>query len=446
LKLETCQAVSLLLEGRSFDIIADIFECTPQTVRNRWKKFEEKVVEVGLMDAAMECDVVNEINKLRKLSSSIPGDISLDECLTGKNVASLLVTLGLSLESIDSFLLDLIKKADKENISGEEMGRLVHCFHNVSVNSGLGYSKLVEEMIRLQEEKSDSESELEKVKQQIETSSKDLADRLNDANMTIEKLDEYISNKIVLEGEGLSINDVIRTSKLLKELKSHDYDSIKIISLIDKHDSITETIDALEYKRKTLQKGNDELEIKNSQLNARVKNTEIKKDELEEDVLRLVERKKELFNETTKIINDFNSQLKSITSNFDNDLNNPESGIKARVLNTLNQTIKQADIQLVKFETESIEKMNAINEKTENTQNRITVLEKNLERYSIELRNYKSLENLAHLFLGHEVSRGKKLRIIVSTLELLENALNYEGLKKEAYNLEQVKMNVFRNS
>ncbi len=94
-----------------------------------------------------------------------------------------------------------------------------------------------------------------------------------------------------------------------------------------------------------------------------------------------------------------------------------------------------------KFEKESTEKMDKMITKAESANTRIVELEEKIVRYRVELGQYKSLENLSKLFLGDQVPRGTKLQIIATTLELLENALNYEGLGNEANTLRQVKEN-----
>ena len=45
LRLEAEQVVSLILKGHSFSKIAEDFDCTSQTVRNRWKVFENRAEE-----------------------------------------------------------------------------------------------------------------------------------------------------------------------------------------------------------------------------------------------------------------------------------------------------------------------------------------------------------------------------------------------------------------
>ena len=68
MKLETREAAHFLLRGWSFQEAADKYGVSAQTVRNRWRDFNEEAMRDGLMSAAEEYGVVEQVNDLRTIS------------------------------------------------------------------------------------------------------------------------------------------------------------------------------------------------------------------------------------------------------------------------------------------------------------------------------------------------------------------------------------------
>jgi hypothetical protein len=167
--------------------------------------------------------------------------------------------------------------------------------------------------------------------------------------------------------------------------------------------------------------------------------------DLKQDIVVLNNRKNSLTNDIDNVLTGFDNKLKTITGNTVKELEDPETGIRVNVIRTLEKSLNIAEERVSKFEKKSNEKMDQMIEKAETTNTRISEFEEKIARYNVELGRYKSLENLSKLFLGGEVPRGTKLQIIATTLQLLENALHYEGLGNEAMTLRSVKENVFRH-
>lgn len=530
MRLKVYQAVSYLLEGYSFEQTADIFECSHQTVRSRWKDFEEKVMEVGLMEAAKKCNVVEEINELRKLANSIKKkEATLDECVSGNKIATQLVKLGHNPEALNQFLVDLYQYSKTKNISGEALGHMAHRLHSSSAAYGLEYPELVDKMERLNVEKDEIESRISELENTIEKLSEEHKQKLVEANVTDEKLDIYLDDKKVLEEEAdLKIDNIKKISKSIKEFNKHDFNVKKIIELVNKHDSLTEHIKGLEKTVEKVvvennrvesekfelleQKKNIKEEITNlvnthmtlqtplkalKELNKKdifteemvalrditkdaglsfvelkasietlgglegIRKTKTKKiteyesviiqldkkaQGLKDDIGSLKERKKNLIEDTKNTLKEFDLRIKSITNQFNHDINDPEKGLQAAVLRSLNKSLESADFRLSGFEKESIEKIERIQSKADAVHSRVLELETKLKQCGVELVKYKFLENLSKLFLGEEIPKPEKRLIMVTLMELLEKTMKYEGLIEEAIILEQLKKNVFRGT
>jgi hypothetical protein len=517
----------MIFRGDSFIHISEKYDCTRQTVRNRWKDFKEKVLEVGLLEAANEIGVHEEVEKLRTIAGKIAREeTSLDDCLTGSKVSTHLLGLDLDIEDFERFLVDLYKNARTQEVSGEQLGNLAHKLHMESIQSDLGYVELTETIKMLHSDKENTEKTINEQKEAIKQNQDELAAKLLEADVTDETLNKYLMDKAILEENDLKVEDIQKTAHFIKELKNHEFDSVRVNELVNKHDSIQVQIRYLETNQTLLVEENNQIKTKTSSLYEQVRANEAriqvltkqqeklqepinavmelikqkiyqndivtlkelvgqadvsfeelkstletlgtlkavrdekkKKNEdlesqsivyakiigdLKQDIAVLKNRKNTLHNDIENILTGFEYKLKTITGTTVKELQDPEKGIRANVIRSIDQSLIIAETHVNNFEKESNEKMDQMIRKAEATNTRISEFEEKIARYSVELGQYKALENLSKLFLGNEIPRGTKLLIIASTLELLENALNYEGLSNEANSLRQVKENVFR--
>jgi hypothetical protein len=131
---------------------------------------------------------------------------------------------------------------------------------------------------------------------------------------------------------------------------------------------------------------------------------------------------------------------------FNKILNDPEAGLKASVMGLVESSLEEADTRLTGFEARARRRMKSVEDEATTANERLVELGERIREYKIDFSNYRSLENLARLFLGMEVKRGEKLLLIISTLEMLENTLNNMRLRNDADKLRQVKENIFRSA
>jgi hypothetical protein len=131
---------------------------------------------------------------------------------------------------------------------------------------------------------------------------------------------------------------------------------------------------------------------------------------------------------------------------FDKSLNDAETGLKASFMDAVISSLEEADITLKGFTDETQRRIKAVKADSNTVRDRYEALEVKIRKFNAELSNYRFLDDFSKLLLGVEMPRSEKLRVVVSTLQLLEDSLNYLGLKADAASIRIVKDNVFRNS
>ena len=469
------------------------------------------------------------MNKLRKISQSITvKKVSLDDCVIGSEVAEEIATLGFEINDLKEFLGDLIKSSNNINVSGNQLGQLAFKLHQESNASGLRYTDLVDKVMSLRMDKEENEKTILDQKKRKKNLEDELEAMLQEVKTSKEKLSEYKADKKSLKENGLVFEDIAKTSKTIKELKSLGFEANRVIEIVEKGDSLqkqiknqSEKLDELESKNINLetqqQQNLEQIAILENKKGVLDKQCQLLKDPLnslrllndrqifdsdiivfkdlletvdysfeelkssiillgnfkslreeklkeveaaEEEITRkqkvssnldseiklLEQNKNTLFNDIEKQIKHFDSSIHMITNKAVDKIDDPEKGIKASVLRILDNSLEEAGARIARFEADSNKKIDQTIEKANETEKRIQEYEVKIEKYRIELQRYKALEDLTRLVLSEEMPRQNKLIVIVSTMELLENALNYEGLKPEADSLKALKENVFRNS
>jgi hypothetical protein len=186
----------------------------------------------------------------------------------------------------------------------------------------------------------------------------------------------------------------------------------------------------------------EEVEVEEAKLGSLHKQVEY----LEQDVADLNHRKKIIAEDTEKTINEFDSKIRLMFEDFDSRLYDSETGLKASFMDAVNSSLWEADIRVKGFTDETQRRLEAVKVEAGTVRDRYEKLEVKIRRFNAELSKYRFLEDFSKLLLGVEMPRGEKLRIVVSTLQLLEDTVNYMGLKGDAESIKMVKGNVFRNS
>ena len=299
MKLETSEAVNVLLKGWSFQEVAELYGVSAQTVRNRWIDFVEKVEDDGLMGAAENYGVVELVNGLRNLSINLKSnELDVEECLTGLNVATTLRDLDLPIGDVDLFFRDLILYAKTNNIPFIEVADTARDLQKALNDSGFGYGELVDEVNRLQGEKAWFERELQGLRNEIEESGKDLERRLAEASVTEATLETYLEDKAMLEDEQLLIDDVAGASRVIGEFKACGFDAGNIINLVKVHGSLTVQVETLGEDR-------DRIVEEKKRVENDYKVLQEKKDDLTE-VISVLEGQRESLSKPLQALKDLN--------------------------------------------------------------------------------------------------------------------------------------------
>ena len=340
----------------------------------------------------------------------------LDQYLKDKAV---LKVNGLSVEDIEktAHFIEELKKHEYDSVRVNELVNSHDSIQQQINELETARSILIKENKRINDETAGLREQVRGHEARFQVLTQQHEVLLEPINMVKELLEQQVYPK-----------DIVTLKNLLEKTES-SFEELK---------STVDTLGSLKAIREEKKKNNRDLESQSNVLEEKI-------GDLNQDIAVLNNRKNTLHNDIDNILTGFENKLKTITGKTVDELEDPEKGIRANVIRTLEKSLNIAEKLVTRFEKESNEKMDQMIQKAETANTRISELEGKISRYRVELGQYKSLENLSKLFLGEEVPRGTKLLIMVSTMELLENALNYEGLRNEANTLRQVKENVFRS-
>ncbi len=103
-------AIFWVFKGEATKDIALRFDVSDQTVRNRIHDFVFRAEEVGLMEAAKEYDVGEEVKGLRKLARSIARkEVTLESCINGSIISKVLKEMNINDDNLKVFLEDFYR-------------------------------------------------------------------------------------------------------------------------------------------------------------------------------------------------------------------------------------------------------------------------------------------------------------------------------------------------
>ena len=231
--------INFVFMGEKTKKIAQRFEVSDQTVRNRIRDFVYRAEEVGLMEAAEEYEVEEEVKNLRKLAISIASeDVTLEGCINGSNIYDFLKKMNIKDSHLKEFLGTFYQHSVSKGIPPSNMGDLLHRFNKLCDETGMDYPVLVKKWEQTRNDKQTLDNTVKDLQKKTNDLEQNLNSKLDAAGVTESQLEDYIKTKILLESHTLNIDDQGKGLKVLDELKSLGHDLEIIIPLIEEHGSL----------------------------------------------------------------------------------------------------------------------------------------------------------------------------------------------------------------
>ena len=179
------QAIALLLTGKSITEVAEILEVSRTTIYNRRKDFLDYADKEGLKLAAERYEVEETFEELMNLASELKlNNISVEEARKGSEIAALLNSM--KVEDVESFILEIIKKAQESDISGEEITHYAIELKQLEEQEDKSYTQLVLEIQERKLEFLEVEKNLRILKEQIEHVKIELERELEESEATLD--------------------------------------------------------------------------------------------------------------------------------------------------------------------------------------------------------------------------------------------------------------------
>jgi len=222
-----------------------MLEVSRTTIYNRRKDFLDYAGEEGLQLAAERYEVEETFEELMNLASELKlNETSVEEARKGSKIVELLDSM--NVEDVESFILEIINKAQESDISGEEITHYAIELKRLEEQEDKSYTQLV---LEIQERKLEF-LEVEK----------------NLRNL-IERLETYVNTRNSLEDKGVSLEDFETLEKLIVNFQEHEFNVDEIIEFFgatlfsrERFDRNNKENERLEVRNTALRKENDSQE------------------------------------------------------------------------------------------------------------------------------------------------------------------------------------------
>jgi len=260
------QAIALLLKGYSITEIAEMLEVSRTTIYNRRKDFLDYAGEEGLQLAAERYEVEETFEELMNLASELKlNETSVEEARKGSKIVELLDSM--NVEDVESFILEIINKAQESDISGEEITHYAIELKRLEEQEDKSYTQLVLEIQERKLEFLEVEKNLRNLREQIEHVKTELEQELELSEATIERLETYVNTRNSLEDKGVSLEDFETLEKLIVNFQEHEFNVDEIIEFFgatlfsrERFDRNNKENERLEERNTALRKENDSQE------------------------------------------------------------------------------------------------------------------------------------------------------------------------------------------
>ena len=260
------QAIALLLKGYSITEVAEMFEVSRTTIYNRRKDFLDYAGEEGLQLAAERYEVEETFEELMNLASELKlNETSVEEARKGSKIVELLDSM--NVEDVESFILEIINKAQESDISGEEITHYAIELKRLEEQEDKSYTQLVLEIQERKLEFLEVEKNLRNLREQIEHVKTELEQELELSEATLERLETYVNTRNSLEDKGVSLEDFETLEKLIVNFREHEFNVDEIIEFFgatlfsrERFDRNNKENERLEVRNTALRKENDSQE------------------------------------------------------------------------------------------------------------------------------------------------------------------------------------------
>ena len=243
-----------------------MFEVSRTTIYNRRKDFLDYAGEEGLQLAAERYEVEETFEELMNLASELKlNETSVEEARKGSKIVELLDSM--NVEDVESFILEIINKAQESDISGEEITHYAIELKRLEEQEDKSYTQLVLEIQERKLEFLEVEKNLRNLKEQIEHVKTELEQELELSEATLERLETYVNTRNSLEDKGVSLEDFETLEKLIVNFREHEFNVDEIIEFFgatlfsrERFDRNNKENERLEERNTALRKENDSQE------------------------------------------------------------------------------------------------------------------------------------------------------------------------------------------
>ena len=243
-----------------------MLEVSRTTIYNRRKDFLDYAGEEGLQLAAERYEVEETFEELMNLASELKlNETSVEEARKGSKIVELLDSM--NVEDVESFILEIINKAQESDISGEEITHYAIELKRLEEQEDKSYTQLVLEIQERKLEFLEVEKNLRNLREQIEHVKTELEQELELSEATLERLETYVNTRNSLEDKGVSLEDFETLEKLIVNFREHEFNIDEIIEFFgatlfsrERFDRNNKENERLEERNTALRKENNSQE------------------------------------------------------------------------------------------------------------------------------------------------------------------------------------------
>jgi len=263
------QALELLLRGHNITEVADMLGVSRTTVYNRRKDFIDYADKEGIAMAAEHYEIEETFDDLMELSRLLKmNEMSIRDAKRGAELVAVMEEAQVS--DPEEFMTVVIGEAQRKDLSGDDLTRYAVELKKLEDDTGDSYSQIVENIEDLKEKRQDLEKTRMLLEEQVHAVRSELENSLEEAEVTKERLEDFVSIRKGLIDRGISLEDMEKLEAVVRNIEELEYDPAELIDFYGEFKSVQEKLEINIKENERLNQRNEALRSENEGMETRL--------------------------------------------------------------------------------------------------------------------------------------------------------------------------------
>ena len=225
------RALSLLFRGYPARRVGTELKCSNVTVSGILKKFISEAEEVGVLAAASNYGISEQVGKLIEISAAVESTkVDASRAPLGLRIVKAVESFGVDAEEAPAFIDACYAEAMRQGVSPESFVKTIKGLQGWRIGDKSDYQYLLDVVEKENKEWSELDAKVSDYREKAEAAKVEMNDAVRSKNTTIVELNQFTALKDNLAPHGLDLRDVEKTRNCIQNVAQQGNDSRALVA------------------------------------------------------------------------------------------------------------------------------------------------------------------------------------------------------------------------